>query len=234
MCGEKAAAAAPAHNQSGSPPRMRGKVRMTLMPPMCGRITPACAGKRKRDCSDGLERKDHPRVCGEKSGTTWRSAMHGGITPACAGKSTCQDVVFEVAWDHPRVCGEKSLKGVTLTAPVGSPPRVRGKARAICWSVSPTRITPACAGKSLRLPDLLRSWQDHPRVCGEKQVPHAEIRRARGSPPRVRGKESTCRDSRGLYGITPACAGKRMAFAGPVHSTQDHPRVCGEKFNPIA
>ena len=71
-------------------------------------------------------------------------------------------------WDHPRVCGEKSLKGVTLTAPVGSPPRVRGKELADCKCGRTGGITPACAGKS----DLWRitaagCW-DHPRVCGEK------------------------------------------------------------------
>ena len=30
-------------------------------------------------------------------------------------------------------------------------------------------------------------------------------------------------------GITPACAGKRMVFAGRKSRTWDHPRVCGEK-----
>ena len=34
-------------------------------------------------------------------------------------------------------------------------------------------------------------------------------------------------------GITPACAGKRMVFAGRKSRTWDHPRVCGEKFKPF-
>ena len=47
VCGEKAAAAAPAHNQSGSPPRVRGKG--LCFPALCKLlgITPACAGKSK-------------------------------------------------------------------------------------------------------------------------------------------------------------------------------------------
>ena len=71
------------------------------------RITPACAGKRKRECTPKMKYGDHPRVCGEK---LWLGLVHrscigspprvrgketrhfrlllpSGITPACAGKS---------------------------------------------------------------------------------------------------------------------------------------------------
>ena len=51
--------------------------------------------------------------------------------------------------DHPRVCGEKSLNGVTLTAPGGSPPRMRGKAIMKRWHAVAVGITPAYAGKSM-------------------------------------------------------------------------------------
>ena len=71
------------------------------------------------------------------------------------------------------------------------------------------RITPAYAGKSLRDCPVKTRYRDHPRVCGEKQVPHAEIRRARGSPPRMRGKV-LCHISCNI-------------------SIGDHSRVCGEK-----
>ena len=91
----------------GSPPRMRGKVHVS--PGQVGGvgITPAYAGK---SCTEGHSRpvrRDHPRVCGEKSyaATIWRitqgspprmrgkgscpsrCACTAGITPACAGKS---------------------------------------------------------------------------------------------------------------------------------------------------
>ena len=46
----------------------------------------------------------------------------------------------------------------------------------------------------------------------------------------MRGKEFANIGEQAVKGITPACAGKRMAFAGPFHNTQDHPRVCGEKM----
>ena len=52
-----------------------------------------------------------------------------------------------------------------------------------------------------------------------------------GSPPRVRGKGCVIHFSCPPYGITPACAGKRAAAAPEASGHQDHPRVCGEKFD---
>ena len=91
----------------GSPPRVRGKVKVqsTLR----------------------LERRDHPRVCGEKGrkmkqqfiGLGSPPRMRGkvppmplsrfqfGITPAYAGKRRCPRFHPGRIRDHPRVCGEK-------------------------------------------------------------------------------------------------------------------------------
>ena len=149
MCGEKAYPLTVCKLNQGSPPRVRGKAIGRCFGARSTRITPACAGK-----SDDDRRKrnviwDHPRVCGEKglhptqkptalgspprvrgkesAGDRWRRWL--GITPACAGKSyTCQLEVQD-GWDHPRVCGEKKLTLEGLFSIVGSPPRVRGKAK---------------------------------------------------------------------------------------------------------
>ena len=71
-----------------------------------------------------------------------------------------------------------------------------------------TGITPAYAGKSaLRLTAKDPSG-DHPRVCGEKADAVPPSTAARGSPPRMRGKD-ICLLLRCAYGgITPAYAGK--------------------------
>ena len=45
----------------------------------------------------------------------------------------------------------------------------------------------------------------------------------------MRGKEVKTLLNFNRVGITPACAGKRMVFAGRKSRTWDHPRVCGEK-----
>ena len=77
----------------------------------------------------------------------------------------------------------------------------------------------------------INRW-DHPRVCGEKEAYELRPLHFHGSPPRVRGKAGECLgDSLGEW-ITPACAGKRELFRTSLVDTRDHPRVCGEKFDP--
>ena len=168
MCGEKFALPVNAILKPGSPPRVRGKVRITStgVPPVG--ITPACAGKSRWSRGPGGSGSDHPRVCGEKlegfketarqlgspprmrgKGRRVYEATHGaGITPACAGKSKTSAVGCPGCRDHPRVCGEKSAGANVIGLSLGSPPRVRGKAAEPRASHGPQGITPAHAGKS--------------------------------------------------------------------------------------
>ena len=131
-------------------------------------ITPAYAGKRQELLSCRMNRKDHPRVCGEKGSSTFWSRNHSGspprmrgkeggdlfaavvdgITPACAGKSCRLRQLHGAYRDHPRVCGEKKKLSPNFTVYEGSPPRVRGKETRLPPLRAPAGITPACAGKS--------------------------------------------------------------------------------------
>ena len=52
--------------------------------------------------------------------------------------------------------------------PVGSPPRMRGKACIADDEARAAGITPAYAGKSERFWSRKDRLEDHPRVCGEK------------------------------------------------------------------
>ena len=108
VCGEKSKYLSAISAVLGSPPRMRGKVRLTVQ----GLLPP----------------QDHPRVCGEKDfvkhcedfpqGSPPRMrgkdelrqaiAVQHRITPAYAGKSESCPVPALRSMDHPRVCGEKS------------------------------------------------------------------------------------------------------------------------------
>ena len=112
--------------------------------------------------------------------------------------------------DHPRVCGEKAGMGVQHHKRRGSPPRVRGKGTRTHACTRVYRITPACAGKSEAKEFACKDGRDHPRVCGEKHFPHGISITLRGSPPRVRGKESPSDKFKFDCRITPACAGKRL------------------------
>ena len=49
----------------GSPPRMRGKLGMTIEEAQAIRITPADAGKTQVYRAFGRKVEDHPRGCGE-------------------------------------------------------------------------------------------------------------------------------------------------------------------------
>ena len=87
---------------------------------------------------------------------------------------------------------------------------MRGKGVVDVLVSEPLGITPACAGKSLWSPLLLILAEDHPRVCGEKDLELYRIMTTKGSPPRVRGKEDNAPLVSRYVGITPACAGKRV------------------------
>ena len=130
ICGEKVYEALTRDSTSGSPPHMRGKGQRSSADRHLGGITPAYAGKRREPEPCQRSRKDHPRICGEKSVMRyvkpyqWGSPPHmrgkgvgegrrlsfGGITPAYAGKRRPSGPLLCLNRDHPRICGEKTKK----------------------------------------------------------------------------------------------------------------------------
>ena len=167
---------------------MRGKVQEYVQQSTGLRITPAYAGKRISGMNSAIVNKDHPRLCGEKTNIYHFRIYRAGspppmrgkecfeqlyknltrITPAYAGKSSINFGIICSRRDHPRLCGEK---GQCLTLPcrlLGSPPPMRGKGGTARYDGLPVRITPAYAGKSLRLASTRSACRDHPRLCGEK------------------------------------------------------------------
>ena len=70
----------------GSPPLARGKVIVRVVPTPNGRITPACAGKRKGSLVFLREVEDHPRLRGEKSSIFVNIAFIIGSPPLARGK----------------------------------------------------------------------------------------------------------------------------------------------------
>ena len=130
------------------------------------------------------------------------------ITPAGAGKTSLIKSPCKSGWDHPRRCGENFLLEPFRRINLGSPPQVRGKPKASGIFVHNHRITPAGAGKTQRGHFFQRSFQDHPRRCGENAQTLIEYMGSDGSPPQVRGKPALRRDIGCGKGITPAGAGK--------------------------
>ena len=188
---------------------MRGKAAQQRGPRITPGITPACAGKSRSRHVCISRRRDHPRMCGEKyqlgvvkllsegspphvRGKEKRplpNPDHCRITPACAGKRVRGIPRTYNTRDHPRMCGEKKDNPDEWSEVQGSPPHVRGKARAYPAFIYSCGITPACAGKRFSTPSIPQARGDHPRMCGEKSPSTRQSLRTTGSPPHVRGKD---------------------------------------------
>ena len=149
---------------------MRGKARHRFRWLHTNRITPAYAGKRTGEMRSNYQTRDHPRICGEKSGFPLLFRFRLGspphmrgkgpivgviltkhrITPAYAGKRQNTGCKAVNRRDHPRICGEKQKNCPLVSVIWGSPPHMRGKARFNSSPMVRTRITPAYAGKRLK------------------------------------------------------------------------------------
>ena len=208
VCGENCGLVGSLEGTTGSPPRVRGKRIVLSAEKAASRITPACAGKTGSSRSQhSYTRGSPPRVRG-KPLVEVAQELRLRITPACAGKTTQCTEGITARKDHPRVCGENPSGSKTAKCGRGSPPRVRGKPVPAHTAISIHRITPACAGKTLAEKRDALFREDHPRVCGENAIAFRGRLVTKGSPPRVRGKQSLRYPHRPLLRITPACAGK--------------------------
>ena len=216
-----------------------------------------------------MSQSTHPRVCGEHHvpaavrcvtndspprvrgarGVAKDIAQGVRLTPACAGSTQrphprrCQRPT------HPRVCGEHP--GETLNRVQGddSPPRVRGAPRSGRINALQRRLTPACAGSTVRGRRASTMRTTHPRVCGEHLCGSPDTQATADSPPRVRGAPVGIGRFRSVIRLTPACAGSTQERSVEMRRRPDspprvrgapllaarasasratHPRVCGE------
>ena len=86
VCGEKGFIFSGKGPQTGSPPRVRGKVGHAHVSVTADRITPACAGKRFVIAFFAHPTQDHPRVCGEKGMAIQNTEAITGSPPRVRGK----------------------------------------------------------------------------------------------------------------------------------------------------
>ena len=74
------------------------------------------------------------------------------ITPACAGRTFIKMVTELNEQDHPRMCGKDFGMQFFKNQMLGSPPHVREGPFYIINIIGFNRITPACAGRTLKDP----------------------------------------------------------------------------------
>ena len=169
MCGKDENPSWQLSMEGGSPLHVRERQNQGIPASCCPGITPACAGKTGRQRSGRLPGRDHPRMCGkdrkvfiyslnfggspphvrERHRVTEYYLLFRGITPACAGKTKRWSNTTRWARDHPRMCGKDHGMSSLCNHGLGSPPHVRERHRRRPYAVRRTRITPACAGKTV-------------------------------------------------------------------------------------
>ena len=106
VCGENSTSARPRRINSGSSPRVRGKLHLGAAPADQLGLIPACAGKTWPGRAGTGRGWAHPRVCGENPLRTGADPRDAGSSPRVRGK-------------HGRRFFERRMGG--------SSPRVRGK-----------------------------------------------------------------------------------------------------------
>ena len=248
VCGEHPCTHLANVGYADSPPRVRGARSCRVIVRCRCRLTPACAGSTVMVSSVTPANLTHPRVCGEHAA---RGDSSGGasdspprvrgaqekqhhrrdprrLTPACAGSTAPDADGLHPHPTHPRVCGEHIITVVSSSIRHDSPPRVRGAHHIGDQNPWKVRLTPACAGSTLRLRVRCSHQATHPRVCGEHGTMVTPSGSTFDSPPRVRGARPAGAVHPLGVRLTPACAGSTPASRSPTWPRPTHPRVCGE------
>ena len=252
VCGERPVCFRPPIGRSGSSPRVRGTAGSPARRRRSDRFIPACAGNGTLPTVVSSSPTVHPRVCGERRPSSSRSGHEAGSSPrvrgtgvevvlvplphrfipACAGNGTWCRLLPRWPAVHPRVCGERFSASVS-TRSSGSSPRVRGTGTRWSATSARCRFIPACAGNGQLNAKSPIAAAVHPRVCGERSPRFSVPSPKRGSSPRVRGTEFPGKPRRERQRFIPACAGNGSVILQAESWTAVHPRVCGERRNPM-
>ena len=110
VCGEKDWFPKFTNAYEGSPPRMRGKERVSELGACRSGITPAYAGKRSINSFSCWGVKDHPRVCGEKFSVIPCIVLQLGSPPRMRGKGFCCRRMGTVLRITPAYAGKRDQK----------------------------------------------------------------------------------------------------------------------------
>ena len=168
ICGEHARNAPMKSVAGGSSPHMRGTLAAHVDLRRVAGIIPAYAGNTRRSARNTWISRDHPRICGEHTGTrhegtyrqgssphmrgtpTARRSARGSprIIPAYAGNTMHPRGRRPAGRDHPRICGEHAPLAWPELAQSGSSPHMRGTLVGSRSTVSSPGIIPAYAGNT--------------------------------------------------------------------------------------
>ena len=115
-----------------------------------GKKPPKSTVPRTAQESIPFQRMFEDGTCRVRPGYYTRTIQYQDINYQLAQQEDKTAIFEEWCRDHPCVCGEKTKPVPAGGILMGSPPRVRGKASLFHALGNNHRITPACAGKSVR------------------------------------------------------------------------------------
>ena len=207
VCGERKRLRRFLFFSAGSSPRMRGTPRTRSVGIQLVRFIPAYAGNAEIDQAGSDYESVHPRVCGERSNTTYHPSCCAGSSPrmrgtrsglsvkafwlrfipAYAGNAHCPCMLLLYRAVHPRVCGERLATPLSTISSFGSSPRMRGTRSRGRHSPARDRFIPAYAGNAQGAITMRCMPTVHPRVCGERRRQSDSEKNLGGSSPRMRG-----------------------------------------------
>ena len=206
-CGELRTHRVVGIESSETPPQMRGTRAYTKRPTSFTGNTPADAGNSAFWLTDGIPSRKHPRRCGElltvasvsaadaetppqMRGTLERTVNHHqgvGNTPADAGNSKGSARWSTFRRKHPRRCGELLRNFLRVEFVSETPPQMRGTRFLEKHARKFVGNTPADAGNSGMGHIRKGPYRKHPRRCGELDEIADNARRAKETPPQMRG-----------------------------------------------
>ena len=247
VCGGSSSVSYTVRPFAGTSPRVRGKPDDAVEREGFLRYIPACAGEARKWIGERAVNKVHPRVCGGSAvdraiargepGTSPRVrgklddqgvwVATGRYIPACAGEANRGSARQPPDGVHPRVCGGSRNRVGVVWDKEGTSPRVRGKRAGDLRRVRRYGYIPACAGEAWICCSPATTPRVHPRVCGGSSRSLRDHRHAKGTSPRVRGKQRHVRGGILDPGYIPACAGEAVARLDGAIVAGVHPRVCG-------
>ncbi len=233
-----------------TPPRAWGRLMAADLLKTGKRNTPTCVGKTLAGPFCGGRCWKHPHVRGEdgQDVTVQRigpetpprawgrqpratdDAVRPGNTPTCVGKTNPQKSDQQQPKKHPHVRGEDPSMSASCGRKTETPPRAWGRRKGDFMSITISRNTPTCVGKTAAMRASGRIRGKHPHVRGEDRPRAAQCVDAPETPPRAWGRRlfSTCWWLRPRN--TPTCVGKTASKTSTTLLYQKHPHVRGEDF----
>ncbi len=140
------------------------------------------------------------------------AVLIAGITSACAEKSAYRQPPHIRRWNYLRMRGEEESKRLVRSLKVELPPHARRRVHDEVDVGGVLGITSACAEKSSTLRAFEAETRNYLRMRGEEAHVFTGDGATQELPPHARRREISTAHLHHCFGITSACAEKRLRY----------------------